>query len=156
MAHRFRVQFYRFGSGDQLPHLTTQVLRITRPHLLNYDIQGLVCAAAIEIDLRDDVLDINRVEVLTQLHQQIKDDLSFALTIETLDQNEKVLERWLLDECRISDCQFDELTTIESRGLMIHLQVDVKRVRTELRDQIVTMLGDSTTDSIAIATNYYC
>jgi hypothetical protein len=136
MGRRFRVLFADFG--DQTEHLTNHVLRITRPHILMNDVYGVVGAVPLALDLRDDVMDITRTAVIGQLARQIKDDVTFSLMIETFDHDCVVREQWHLTQCRIIDCQPNELG---STDLMIRLLIDAKAISGNLGDHMVTLAG---------------
>lgn len=140
MPWRFRVHFDNFGTGALL---TPLVLRVTRPDVMFYDIMGLAEseASTVEIDLRDDVTDRARAEVVTQVAKQIKEDVEFALVIETLDEDEKVLEQWHLAACRVSECRWSELATMQQEGLIIRLTISVGRVETTANGQMVELFG---------------
>lgn len=120
-ANHFAVRFERFASMRPMT-----VLRITRPHLLHYDEFTATATDPIEIDMLDDVQDLARSETLVQLDRQRRGEI-FHVEFDVLDTNKQLLERWRLEECRIIDCQFDELNTGGGR-LYIHLRVLPKRV----------------------------
>ena len=121
MANHFTIRFERFAGGRPMT-----VVRITRPHLLRYSRAGPEAVEPIEIDILDDIQDLARSEALVQLRRQREDEF-FHIEIDTLDANKLVVERWRLEQCRIVDCQFDELSSIGGR-LYIHLQILPKRV----------------------------
>src|ERR1044071_5212871 len=104
MANHFTTRFERFGSGRPM-----NVTRITRPHLLRYDEYCPQSLDPIQIDLLDDITDLARPEALLQLRRQSHGEL-FHLVVETVDSDRQTVERWRLEECRIVDCRFDELT----------------------------------------------
>jgi hypothetical protein len=139
-AHRFRVHFDDFGTGEH-EHLTTQVIRVTRPSLKFHEDFGIpeVALAPIEIDLRDDVADLTRSEVTAQLIKQIKQDRKFAMVIETL-QNDTLLEQWRLNECRIAEVTFDELGGKQAEPLLIRLVVECDRLSVVQNGQMVNLL----------------
>lgn len=137
LAHRFRVYFEKFGTGQ---NLTNQVLRITRPHVVTFDpVYGVVGIEPIEVDLRDDAQDVTRVEVFTQLADQTDNDASFDLIIETLDEAARVLERWYMVQCRICDCQLTELNTYNAAQMAIRLKIDAKHVKSSVGENLVTL-----------------
>jgi len=140
-AFRFRVHFDDFGTGDG--QLTGQVMRVTRPSVKFHEVYGLdeVSLRPIEIDLRDDVGDMTRSEVITQVIKQIRDDAKFAVVIETLDAAEKVLEQWRLNNCRIIEYHLDELVECKADGLLIHLVIDCARLSVTLHGELVQMLS---------------
>lgn len=140
MSWRFRVHFDNFGTGALL---TPLVLRVTRPDVMFYDIMGLAEseASTVEIDLRDDVSDLARASVIVQVAKQIKEDVEFALVIETLDEMEKVLEQWRLSACRISECRWSELAAMQQDGLVIRLTISCGRVETTVNGEMVELFG---------------
>ena len=140
MPWRFCVHFDNFGTGAALSSL---VLRVTRPDVMFYDIMGLAEseASTVEIDLRDDVLDQARAEVVTQVAKQIREDVEFALVIETLDETGKVLEQWHISACRISECRWSELAAMNQDGLVIRLTISCGRVETTANGQMVELFG---------------
>jgi hypothetical protein len=136
-AHRFRVYFDRFGTGQ---NLTNQVFRVTRPHVAWFDPEyGVVGTKPIEIDLRDDAQDTTRTEVFTQLADQISNDASFELVIETMNEDSRVLERWSLSQCRIVDCHLSELNSYNASQLVIRLKIDAKHVKVNVGENVVTL-----------------
>jgi hypothetical protein len=141
-AHRFRVQFDDFGNNAQ-SHMTSQVMRVSRPYMHRYDDFVPSGISPINIDLRDDIMDITRTEVLTQVLRQIADNVRFSMTIETVDMNAKVLEQWNLLKCRIVDCKFDDLSYYlgqDGDGLMIHLSIQSDQVSVNVGDQRVAIV----------------
>lgn len=136
-SHRFRVSFDDFG--DQYHEFT--VMRITRPHMTK--VYGVAEFAPMEIDLWDDVKDMARTTVVMQLVQQMANDATFTVLIETVDQLEKVLEQWRLTQCSIIECRFDELTLTESHNLMIHLVVNAQCIEVNANGQMLTVKSDS-------------
>jgi hypothetical protein len=141
-AHLFRVHFDNFGTDTANEHLMLQVQRATRPGTVFFDLLGLPEAETptLEIDLRDDITDRTRAEVVTQVRNQIRESAEFSLVIETLDEHERVVEQWRLSHCRIVECRFDELT-LASGTMMIHLAVMCGAVSTTVFGEMLELFG---------------
>ena len=140
MPWRYRVHFDNFGTGVMLSSL---VQRVTRPDVMFYDIMGIAEseASTVEIDLRDDQTDQARSEVVIQVARQIKEDVEFAMVIETLDESEIILEQWHLSACRISECRWGELAAMHLDGLVIRLTISCGRVETTANGRMVELFG---------------
>lgn len=140
-SYLFWVHFDGFGTGDVNELLSEQVLRVTRPEIVFADILGVHEAAVtdFEIELRDDITDRTRAEVMTQVIKQIREDAEFALTIDTLDDQGKVIEQWYLRGCKITACRLDELAKANGANLTIRLMLTSKRIATSLLGQSVQM-----------------
>lgn len=135
----FRVHFDSFGTGSAHAFLSEQVLRVTRPEIVFSDIVGVHEAAMtdFDIELRDDVTDRTRAEVITQVNKQIKEDAEFALTIDTLDDQGAVVEQWYLRGCKVAACRLGDLFQGAATNLTIYLVVTAKRLATSLLGQSV-------------------
>lgn len=138
-GYMFRVHFDSFGTGDAYEFLSEQVMRVTRPEIVFSDILGLHEAAMtdFDIELRDDITDRARAEVITQVNKQIREDAEFALTIDALDDQGAVVEQWYLRGCKIAACRLGELTKGTATNLTIYLVVTSRRVATSLFGQSV-------------------
>jgi len=149
-ANRFRVQFDKFGTDQQQEHMSAQVLRVTRPGVMFYSVFGTpqVTKTNITLDLRDDVSDYARHEVITQVNRQNDAGSTFALTIEALDSSstDTVLERWYFTDCRIVECLFDEFDNGKRDGLTIRLVIEPGRVEATLNGESVEFVGKQPTN----------
>jgi hypothetical protein len=141
MTNHFRVYFDDFGRD--CPPLTFQVLRATRPSLRFHNDFGIseVSLMPMEIDLRDDVSDLTRCAVISQVIRQMKEDAKFAVVIETLGIDNKVLEQWRLTGCSIQNYRLDELICSKGDGLVIHLTLDSERISVSMNGEMVELLS---------------
>lgn len=137
-ANLFKLHFDSFGSGVDL---SLYVVRVGRPGVVFFDMMGLdeVDSPRLDIDLRDDISDHARSEIVIQLRKQMKESATFSVIIETLNENETVIEQWRLAGCRIIEARFDELRCDVSDGLLIHLSLEAKRIATTARGEMVEL-----------------
>lgn len=148
LKHRFRVEVNNFGNQIDIIDFTRQVVTAGRPQIQHnntplHSYNNIAYYAnkpewqAIEITLRDDIINSVSGAVSAQLQKQMNHftqsaarahmDYKFVMRLQTLDGSMSypinVTEEWILEGCFLDQVQYDQMDYASSDPVMITLTI---------------------------------